>query len=235
MATIRRPQHNFFFHVKATIHRAYKNIQQLQDPQNNWINKKEDVVQLILDHYSQQYMAPPTEINEEIFTNIRPRLTHRQSDVLTKEVTTTEIKQALFSINSESAPGPDGYTSKFFKVFWETTHPQLIAMVRSFFNNLNMHPLMNHTNITLIPKVDHPSKPSQYRPIGLCNVTYKIISKNLVNRIRPLLPFLISPYQSAFVPQRSIHDNIAIAGELFHHIRTSSLTKDPKIALELDI
>lgn len=189
----------------------------------------------MIEHFTDQYTAPNTVIDESLFEAVSPRLTPQQCNMLTTEVTPEEIKEAPFSIGSERAPGPNGYTSKFFEVFWETTQPQLIEMVRSFFTSLSIHPLMNHTNLTLIPKIDHPSKPSQFRPIGLCNVTYKIISKILVNRIRPILPFLISSYQSAFVSQRSIHENIAIAVELFHYIRTSNRTKDPKISLKLDI
>lgn len=56
-----------------------------------------------------------------------------------------------------------------------------------------------------------------------------------MNRLRPILQFIISPYQSAFVPNRAIHDNISIAAELFHHIRTAAPTIHPKIALKLDI
>ncbi|XP_026443582.1 uncharacterized protein LOC113343665 [Papaver somniferum] len=110
-----------FFHTKATIHRSRNNIQQLQDPQNKWVSEKDQVIQIILDHFTNQYTAPPTTIDETLFAEITPRLTPAQCDKLSAEVMIAEIKQALFSINSESAPGPDGYTSKFFKVFWETT------------------------------------------------------------------------------------------------------------------
>lgn len=84
-----------------------------------------------------------------------------------------------------SAPGPDGYTSKFFKVFWETTQIQLVDMVRSFFGSLNIHPLMNHTNITLIPKVDSP------KIITL--QTYQFMSRHIQNHIKnPSQPYKTS-------------------------------------------
>ena len=61
---------------------------------------------------------------------------------------------------------------------------------------------LNDTHIVIIPKTDHPEVASQFRPIGLCNVVYKIITKTLVNIIKPILPSLISNTQGSFVPGR---------------------------------
>ena len=70
---------------------------------------------------------------------------------------------------------------------------------------------MNKTLITLIPKCQFLESLANYRPISLCNSIYKIISKILVARIRPLLGNLISPIQTAFVPGRKGVDNVIIA------------------------
>lgn len=75
---------------------------------------------------------------------------------------------------------------------------------------------LNDTFITLLPKVDNPEKTTQFRPVGLCNVAYKIITKVLVNHIKPFLPKLISNTQGSFVPERQIKDNIVIVQEVIH-------------------
>ena len=94
---------------------------------------------------------------------------------------------------------------------------------------------VNNTAIVLIPKVDNPVKLTEYRPISLCNVIYKVVSKCLVNRLRPILEEIISPEQSAFVPGRMITDNVLVAFECIHYIQQE---KDPEksfCAYKLDL
>ena len=93
---------------------------------------------------------------------------------------------------------------------------------------------MNHTLIALIPKIPNPETTAHYRPISLCNTVYKILAKILVNRMRPILQRIIHPTQSAFIPHRTIHDNILIAHEIvnkFKHMKG----KKGYVALKLDM
>ena len=100
----------------------------------------------------------------------------------------------------------------------------MLAAVKDFFHIGVMPEGLNSTSIVLIPKASNPSKLSEYRPISLCNVIYKVISKCLVNRLRPLLDDLISPEQSAFILGRMITDNALVAFECIHYIKQE---KDP--------
>lgn len=110
---------------------------------------------------------------------------------------------------------------------WDIVGSKLINLVTDFFESGSFSSQINHTHLTLIPKIKNPENPSQFRPIGLCNVSYKVISKIIVARLRPLL---INPHQNAFIPKRSIQDNIALGMELFHSIRTSQPGKQPKFS-----
>lgn len=92
----------------------------------------------------------------------------------------------------------------------------VVNTIQDFFQTGKMLPKLNSTNITLIPKIDNPSKVSQFRPISLCNVIYKLISKIMVDRLKLVLPKLISPFQLAFVLGHAIHDNYIVAVKIFH-------------------
>ena len=98
-----------------------------------------------------------------------------------------------------------------------------------------MDPKINYTHIVLIPKIKSLEKMSDYRPISLCNVIYKIISKVLANRLKKILPQLISPTQSAFVPGQLITDNILVAYESLHTMHRCKKSKKGSFALKLDI
>lgn len=94
---------------------------------------------------------------------------------------------------------------------------------------------LNHTLIALIPKTKSPEDFSFFRPIGLCNVTMKIVTKAIANRVKLILPNLISEIQSAFVPQRLITDNAIIAFEIFHFLKKKKKGKKGYFALKLDM
>jgi hypothetical protein len=111
----------------------------------------------------------------------------------------------------------------------------IINMVRAFFHLGFMLKTLNHTFITLIPKIPNPKKLSQFRPIALCNVSYKIISKILVNRLKPFMDSLITPYQNAFVQGRQITDNIILAQEVFEFLKKKKKGKWGYAALKLDM
>jgi len=107
--------------------------------------------------------------------------------------------------------------------------------VLHFLNGGSFDNAINSTNICLIPKVPSPSKVTDYSSISLCNVLYKLISKVLVNRLKVVLPHIISLEQSAFIPRRLITNNIMVAFETLHTMDTRLKGKECFMALKLDM
>ncbi|XP_012850055.1 PREDICTED: uncharacterized protein LOC105969825 [Erythranthe guttata] len=144
-----------------------------------------------------------------------------------------EIKDAVFGICRDSASGPDGYSSLFYQHCWDLIQCDVCEAVWDFFEGGSMPASFTATTLVLIPKVDFPTAWTDFRPISLCNVTNKIITKVLTNRLAPHLPHIISPSQSGFVQGRLISDNILLAQEMVHLI--SVRCRNPNLILKLDM
>ena len=146
-----------------------------------------------------------------------------------------EIKAALFQMGPTKALGPDGMNVIFYQKFSHIVGDIVMSVVLEFLNNGHMLPALNYTHIVLIPKIKNPIKMSDYRPISLYNVIYKIIAKVLANRLKQILPHIIAPTQTAFVLGRLITDNVLVAYEALHMMHGQKKGKTGTLALKLDV
>uniref|UniRef100_A0A803PSK2 RNase H type-1 domain-containing protein n=1 Tax=Cannabis sativa TaxID=3483 RepID=A0A803PSK2_CANSA len=104
--------------------------------------------------------------------------------MLTRPIEDQEVKDAVFQMHPNKSPGPDGMNPKFFKKYWGIVGDDVLSSVKNFFHNAKMPEGTQNTNIVLIPKKKKLDQMSELRPISLCNVIAKVITKVLANRMK---------------------------------------------------
>jgi hypothetical protein len=146
-----------------------------------------------------------------------PKLIEEDINIrLTKEVSQQEIKEALDQMSPDKAPGPDGFTARFYQHSWDTIKSDLTKMVRKSQLSSKLGGGTNSSFLALIPKEKGAANFSRFRPISLCNTSYKILTKVIANRIKEILPQIIPENQGGFIKGRHIADNIILVQEALH-------------------
>lgn len=151
---------------------------------------------------------------------------------MTAEFSEKEVREAIFQMKHNKAPGPDGFPAEFYQVFWSLIKDDLMAMMfRDFHNDdLNLFSI-NFGIITLIPKLKEVKKIQQYRPICMLNVSFKIFTKVIANRLSMVASKVIGASQTAFIPGRYILEGVVILHETLHELKRK---KKKGIILKID-
>ena len=178
--------------------------------------------------------ANPTQFNP-VLSGMESRVTEAMNSDLVKPFVVSEIYVALHQMDSNTSPRLDGLPLMLYKQFWNKVGGEVSEAALSILNSGIIPDKLNHTFLTLIPKIHSPRKVSDFRPISLSNVLYKIIAKVLANWLKPLLPHLISKTQGAFLSERTTTNNILIAHENMHYLKEKRTGKLRYMALKLDM
>lgn len=147
-----------------------------------------------------------------------PGLSHSDRRWLNRAVSEVEILVAVNEMGALKAPGPDGFPPLFFQRFWPLVGSKVVVAVQRMFLTGSVPAHLNESIICLIPKEQCLKHLSQFRPISLCNVLLKVVTKVLANRLKSVMPKLTGPQQSSFIAGRSTLDNITVAQEMIHSL-----------------
>ncbi|CAN0877256.1 LINE-1 retrotransposable element ORF2 protein [Linum grandiflorum] len=216
--TLEGDRNTKFFHTSTLRRRAFNRIKSLKDNQGVWIWNQAELMDLARGYFIQLFqrsMGPRNVLHE---LNQRTRL-NAQRATLSRELQPAEILAAIKAMGPLKSPGKDGFHPLFFQKCWDTVGPDLVNFVVACFRNPSLIPSINETIVVLIPKIDKPVDMTQFRPISLCSVVYKALTKCLANRIRSHMAQLIGPNETSFVPGRQISENIIILQEVVHTLR----------------
>lgn len=119
-------------------------------------------------------------------------------------------------MHPSKAPGLDGFNAYFYKKLWPIIGTDVTQAALRILNDQQDPSEWNTTLIILIPKIKEPLSLKDFRPISLCNTCYKIVSRAITNRFRPILDKVIDNFQIAFIPGRLILDNVIVDFECMH-------------------
>ncbi|WOG86655.1 hypothetical protein DCAR_0205872 [Daucus carota subsp. sativus] len=163
------------------------------------------------------------------------QITREQNQNLIMPVTYDEVKCAAFAMHPDKSPGVDGLNPGFFQAYWSIVGGDVVRFCQQFFSTGELPEGINRTVVCLIPKVKQPQQMTDLRPISLCNVLFRILSKVMENRLKGCLSTVISEQQSAFVEGRLLTDNALIAFDINHYIRRRTQGTNGVVGLKLDV
>ncbi|KAL9680177.1 hypothetical protein QQ045_018055 [Rhodiola kirilowii] len=227
-----------FFHARASYRRKANRIDKLRNEEGEWLTEESAIACQIRKYFGSLFKS--TTEGDQIdwnryLTEVNCKVSQEAADKLCEPVTEVEIKEAVFQMSPTKAPGPDGFSAIFYQKHWHVVRGTITAKVSQFFRDGIIEEGLNETMIVLIPKCKRPRRVEYFRPISLCNVFVKIITKILANLLRIVLPVVVSEAQSAFIPGRQISDNILLAHEVLHFIKTRRKQKKGYFSLKLDM
>lgn len=225
-----------FFHSRATQRKKKNTLEGIEGESGNWCTGRKEMEGVIRRYYQKLFSSNNNTDFDRVLNVVRPRITSADNQQLDRPFSREEIRGALFQMYPTKAPGPDGMTARFFQNYWDIVGQSVIVACLKFLNEDSQIPeKLNETNVCLIPKCKNPKRMTELRPISLCNVLYKIISKALANRLKLVLDRIISPSQSAFVPGRLISDNLLVASEALHYLKLKTRGVKGWMAVKLDV
>lgn len=218
-------KNTIFFHAKADSRVKRNNIKMLHDSSGNPQTSIETIRRVVMNFYRNLFSSSRGSISVGQLDMVDRRIDDSMAAELVMSYTREEVVRALKDMHPCKSPGPDGLPALFYKKYWDLLGEELCSLVLGFLNGGNMPADLNHTFVALIPKVREPTDMKDLRPISLCNVSYKFISKVLANRLKKILPVIISDNQSAFVPGRLFTDNVLLSSEVFHFMKHNQAKK----------
>jgi hypothetical protein len=180
-----------YFHSFASERKKKNTITKLKRDDGVVVEGEEGLKALVTDYYDSLFtpVTDPSHFGdlEEHLHSIQPRVTQQMNDSLCAEFTADEVKEALDSIGDLKALGADGMPALFYKKYWHLVGEKVVQEVLHVLHGGSIPEGWNDTVVVLIPKVQHPERLKDLRPISLCNVVYKLVSKVLANRLKCIL------------------------------------------------
>ncbi|XP_042482157.1 uncharacterized protein LOC122062569 [Macadamia integrifolia] len=207
-----------FFHISVKIRRMKNSIKSLKMVDGTLISDRVQIKEYVAGYYEHFHKGTPLTNHMDLLQCIPNVLEEWDRGRLDGIPSDSEIKHAVWDLDPDSAPGPDGFPGAFYKSCWDIISSDLCNAIRWFFRTGFMPYGINNYFLVLIPKIEGALSLDKFRPLCMGNFSCKIISKILAMRLSCVLPKIISEEQGAFQKGKIIHSNISLASELANMI-----------------
>lgn len=224
-----------YFHACVVIRRRRNKIEGLQSEGGEWIWEPKELKKMVFDNFAKLYSEEDSRLG--LFDVPRgrfPVISVADYDELYRPFTEENVKEALFSTNPLKASGPDGYHAIFYQSNWDIVCNEVNKEALRILHGGEIVPELNKTLLVLISKLESPQNVNQLRPISLCNVGFKVITKEIVAKLKGIMRKIVAPTQSSFVPRRQIYDNIVTAQEVMHSMKQRAVTRFMALKIDLE-
>lgn len=215
--------------------RSHNMIIGLYNEVDIWVDRETEIERVAVKYFWYMFTTISPSGIDEVLEEVPTVVTAQMNESVTTLATGEEVWKALFMMHPEKAPDPDGMTALFFQRVWQVIKGDLLELVSGFLRSGSFDKKLNETNFCLIPNMERPTRMANLRPISLCNVRYKIISKVFCQRLTKLLPDMIFETQSPFISGKFVSFNILIAQEMFYGLRTNKSCKTSFMATKTNM
>jgi len=168
--------------------RHHNRIISLRDNQGNKVSNDQDIQLELLQYYRSLMQEPHPNRKEairKITEHIQKILNEDHNEALMRKITMEEVEQAIWEMPKGKSASPDGFIMDFYQACWMVIKNEDLEVVE---DSQKLLTTLNSTFLTLIPKEYKVENTNKFHPITLCNVIYKLISKIIANRLKPVLP-----------------------------------------------
>ena len=208
-----------YYQASTLAKRDRNRTDSLRLPSGEWVSDPTTLENLATYYYKKMFIEKGSDLPDRDIPAGFPTLTEEELSMLSKPITNVEIQQAMFIMAAFKSPRVNGLHVGFYQNLWSVVGESVCNFAREFFESGILSEGINDTLLALVPNVQHPEPLAQLRPISVCNVSYKVITKTLTNRLKGIMGSIIGPNQCNFVPGRHITDNILIYQEVLHSMR----------------
>ncbi|KAA3486530.1 reverse transcriptase [Gossypium australe] len=196
----------------ASFCRKINTISRLQLDEGGEATEESKIAETATLYFQNLFMSNGVGDLSHLLQGIKKSISPDINAALLSTYTEEEVFSALKGMEPTKAPGPDGFPALFFQRYWHIVTTFYLGIL----NNDHNFGQLNSTEIVLIPKTQNPINLANFRPICLCTVLYKIVTKTITNRFQEVIGICIDAAQSAFVQGRLISDNVLLAYEILH-------------------